>query len=100
MTARFTSADVEAWRRDGAVTLERFFDEAEVAAVVADFEKVFGVPEGAGAWGLAVIEAADEAGAAAIVAGDPAVRSGLGFTTDLVAMPDALIRPRAAAKAA
>lgn len=49
MTARFTSADVEAWRRDGAVTLERFFDEAEVAAVVADFEKVFGVPEGAGA---------------------------------------------------
>ncbi|MGD9739483.1 MAG: YciI family protein [Bauldia sp.] len=58
------------------------------------------VPEGAGAWGPAVIEATDQAEAAAIVAGDPAVRSGLGFTTDLVAMPDALIRPRAAAKAA
>ncbi|MBV8593328.1 MAG: phytanoyl-CoA dioxygenase family protein [Caulobacteraceae bacterium] len=44
---RFTSDQVEAWRRDGGVVIERFFTPAECAAVVADFETVFGRTEGA-----------------------------------------------------
>lgn len=40
-TQRFTAADVEAWRRDGATVLRDFFTPAEVAAVRADFETVF-----------------------------------------------------------
>lgn len=42
MSDRFDSADVETWRRDGGVLLERFFTPEEVAAVAADFESVFG----------------------------------------------------------
>ena len=43
---RFSPSDVEAWRRDGAVVIENFFTPVEVAAVVADFETVFGLPQG------------------------------------------------------
>nr|QQZ49562.1 hypothetical protein JKL49_21890 [Phenylobacterium glaciei] len=42
MAERFGPEHVEAWRRDGGLVIERFFTEAEVAAVVADFEKVWG----------------------------------------------------------
>jgi hypothetical protein len=45
--ARFTKAHVAAWRRDGAVLIERFFTPAEVAAVTADFAAVFGRTAGA-----------------------------------------------------
>ena len=38
---RFTSKDVEAWRRDGVVLIRDFFTREEVAAVNADFATVF-----------------------------------------------------------
>ena len=41
MSERFTAQHVDAWRRDGGVLIERFFDATEVAAVRADFERVF-----------------------------------------------------------
>ncbi len=47
MQDRFTSDHVEAWRRDGGLVIERFFTPEECAAVVADFETVFGRTEGA-----------------------------------------------------
>lgn len=40
-TQRFTQDDVEAWRRDGVTLIRDFFTPDEVAAVCADFEKVF-----------------------------------------------------------
>jgi hypothetical protein len=43
MTERFTSEHVEAWRRDGGVSIRDFFTSEEVSAVRADFEAVFGV---------------------------------------------------------
>jgi hypothetical protein len=42
MTQRFTSEHLAAWRRDGGVLIEDFFTPQEVAAVVADFDQVFG----------------------------------------------------------
>ena len=47
MSSRFTAQQVDAWRRDGGVLIERFFDAAEVAAVRADFEHVFKRTSGA-----------------------------------------------------
>lgn len=44
---RFTDAHVEAWRRDGGVSIRGFFTPDEVAAVQADFETVFGRGEAA-----------------------------------------------------
>ena len=38
---RFTPQDLETWRREGCVLIERFFTQAEVDAVRADFEAVF-----------------------------------------------------------
>lgn len=40
--ARYSAADMEAWRRDGAAVIADFFTPEEVAAVVADFELLFG----------------------------------------------------------
>ena len=45
--ARFTRADVDAWRRDGATLVRDFFTPDEVADVGADFEVVFGRTLGA-----------------------------------------------------
>jgi hypothetical protein len=47
MTERFSPEQLEAWRRDGGVSIQNFFTPDEVAAVVADFELVFGRTEGA-----------------------------------------------------
>ena len=47
MTDRYSAEDVEAWRRDGGVVIRDFFTPQEVAAVVADFETVFGRTSGA-----------------------------------------------------
>jgi hypothetical protein len=47
MTERFKPEHLEAWRRDGGVSIHDFFTPEEVAAVVADFELVFGRTEGA-----------------------------------------------------
>lgn len=38
---RFSPDDIDTWRREGCVLLERFFDRGEVDAVRADFEIVF-----------------------------------------------------------
>jgi hypothetical protein len=46
---RFTTQHVDTWRREGGVLIERFFNDAEVAAVRADFEAVFGRTAGADA---------------------------------------------------
>ena len=48
MTDRFGPEHLEAWRRDGGVSIRNFFTPEEVAAVRADFETVFGRVEGAG----------------------------------------------------
>jgi hypothetical protein len=40
----YQQSDVETWRRDGCVLIKNFFTAAEVAAVVADFERVFARP--------------------------------------------------------
>ena len=47
MKARFTAKQLATWRREGGVVLEEFFTPEEVAAVVADFEQVFGRSAGA-----------------------------------------------------
>jgi len=47
MTERFSPEHLEAWRRDGGVSIHNFFTPEEVAAVVADFELIFGRSEGA-----------------------------------------------------
>ncbi len=46
MTDRYRPEHIDAWRRDGGVSIRDFFTPDEVAAVRADFEAVFGV-EGA-----------------------------------------------------
>ena len=48
MNARFTEQHVDTWRREGGVLIEQFFGADEVAAVRADFERVFGRTAGAG----------------------------------------------------
>lgn len=47
MSERFGPEHLEAWRRDGGVSIRNFFTPDEVAAVVADFEQVFARTEGA-----------------------------------------------------
>lgn len=44
---RFSREDVQTWRREGVTAIRDFFTPEEVAAVVADFETVFGRNEGA-----------------------------------------------------
>lgn len=48
------------------------------------------VPEGQGAWGLAVFEAADEGEVRALTEADPIVRSGRGFAYSLQPMMNAM----------
>ena len=58
---------------------------------------MFGVVlDRAGAWGLAVVEAADEDELRAIASDDPAVKTGL-CTFEVGVMPQATVRPRQAA---
>src|SRR2546423_11413217 len=42
MSDRFTPEHLDTWRRDGGLVIENFFTPDEVAAVVADFELLFG----------------------------------------------------------
>ena len=42
---RHTPEQIATWRREGGVLLESFFNASEVAAVQADFERVFTAPE-------------------------------------------------------
>ena len=43
---RFNNQQVATWRREGGVLIENFFTDAEVAAVRADFDQVFGRQHG------------------------------------------------------
>ena len=47
----------------------------------------------AGVWGLALVEAEDEAAARALTDHDPVIRAGIGFAYALYAMPQARVRP-------
>lgn len=49
MGTRFTDGHLDTWRREGVALIPGFFTGDEVAAVVADFETVFGAAERAGA---------------------------------------------------
>jgi hypothetical protein len=44
------------------------------------------VAEPSGAWGLAIVSVADENAARSITAGDPLIRSGAGFSYDVIPM--------------
>ena len=46
MSERFSAEHVETWRREGCAPIHNFFTPEEVAAVRADFYKVFGRAEG------------------------------------------------------
>jgi len=50
------------------------------------------VADPAGAWGVAVVEVADEAGARALADSDPVITSGLAFQYNIFPMPQALLR--------
>jgi uncharacterized protein YciI len=55
---------------------------------------VFGpVADPAGAWGVGIVQVDDAAAAQAISDNDPAITSGIGLTFDILAMPQALVRP-------
>jgi hypothetical protein len=60
MSERYTPAQVAAWRRDGALVIPQFFTPEEVAAVVADFDRVFGAPEASGAAEAALVRRAPD----------------------------------------
>jgi hypothetical protein len=47
MSPRFRPEHIDTWRREGAVLIPDFFEPGEVAAVRADFDRVFGRTEGA-----------------------------------------------------
>jgi uncharacterized protein len=46
-----------------------------------------------GAYGIAVIEAADQSAAEGVVAADPAIQSSAGFTWELHPIQGAIVRP-------
>ncbi|MCR9259493.1 MAG: hypothetical protein NXH95_07205 [Pseudomonadaceae bacterium] len=46
---RFNEQQVATWRKEGGVLIEKFFTDDEVAAVRADFDKVFGRTQGGAA---------------------------------------------------
>jgi uncharacterized protein len=46
----------------------------------------------AGSWGVAILEAGDEAEVRAIIAQDPTILSGLGFRWECYPMPRAMVR--------
>ncbi|MGO4438006.1 YciI family protein [Rhizobium sp. RAF56] len=50
-----------------------------------------------GAWGMAVIEAADPAAAKVIADADPVVLAGLGFRYEISPIPSLILRPSAGA---
>ena len=54
---------------------------------------VFGpVADPAGAWGVGIVQVDDAAAAQAISEQDPAITSGMGFTIDILPMPQAVVR--------
>jgi uncharacterized protein YciI len=49
--------------------------------------------EGEGAFGIAVVEVADQAAAQALADADPIITSGFGFRFDVLPMPSVILRP-------
>jgi uncharacterized protein YciI len=49
----------------------------------------------AGAWGLAVVEAANSDAASALTRDDPVITANLGFSYDILPMPSLVLRPNA-----
>lgn len=65
-----------------------WLDRAEEGRAVA----VGPVFDAAGTWGLALVEAEDDAGARALGAADPVIRAGAGFAYTLSAVPNLILR--------
>ena len=63
MNRRHTPEQVAAWRRDGALVIPEFFTPDEVAAVVADFDRVFGALKASAAEAPTVTRRPDQVGA-------------------------------------
>jgi len=54
---------------------------------------IFGpIADPKGAWGLAVVEAQDEAAARGLGANDPTIKAGVGFTFEIYSMPQVVLR--------
>ena len=54
---------------------------------------VFGpVADPKGSWGVGIVEVPHESAAQALVNGDPAMKSGAGFQTEILPMPRAIFR--------
>ncbi|MFC5759070.1 MULTISPECIES: YciI family protein [unclassified Rhizobium] len=51
--------------------------------------------EGEGAFGIAIVEVADQAAAQALADADPIITSGFGFRFDVLPMPSIIFRPQA-----
>ena len=66
-----------------------WLDQAEAGAAIA----VGPVFEPAGTWGLALVEARDEAAAVALGDGDPVIAAGIGFAYALAPVPSLILRP-------
>jgi uncharacterized protein YciI len=49
------------------------------------------VPDPKGTWGMAVLTVADEKEAQALCAGDPAITANIGFRSDVIALPHAIV---------
>ena len=64
-------------------------------ALVGSAIAVGPVFEGEGAFGIAVIEVADQAAAQALADADPIVTSGFGFRFDVLPMPSIILRQQA-----
>ncbi|MDQ0560833.1 uncharacterized protein YciI [Rhizobium mesoamericanum] len=52
--------------------------------------------ESEGAWGMAVVSAADQKAAQALADADPIIQSGYGFRFDILPMPSIILRPSGA----
>jgi uncharacterized protein YndB with AHSA1/START domain/uncharacterized protein YciI len=75
---------------EGAVMQEHFAYWARLSQ--EGTAVVYGpVSDPKGTWGVAVVRVADEEARRALEAGDPAIRSGLGFHYDVSPMPQALV---------
>ncbi len=64
-------------------------------ALVGSAIAVGPVFEGKGAFGIAVVEVADQAAAQALADADPIVTSGFGFRFDVLPMPSVILRQQA-----
>ena len=79
-----TEAEAELMRAHGA-----YWSELAAKRIAVVFGPVL---DPKGAWGLAVAEVQDEAGARALGANDPTITSGVGFRFEIYPMAQAVVR--------